>query len=919
MRRNPPNIEAVLLAGIYALVGVLWIFYSDRYTSHLAGDAYELTLIQTYKGWGYIALTTLLVYAIIRFAQHQQTSSGEKSERLRRVQRVLNEAGRSIIKSRDADEMFHAVCEIAAKEGGFGLAWAGLVDGMGQRIRIVATAGSEAGRAEAIDIDLEGPDGASCPICQAFKQGRPFVSDDLVKMACGSAWCRMVVGLGLDSMLAAPIMINGELRGAIAFYARETRFFAGEEMRLLESLASDLGLAMAHIETERRWITAIEAAGHSVWDVNPVTRRIFYSPQWKRSLGYAEDEIGNDMSEWLDRIHPDDLPICYEQIERIDGGESQTFVAEYRMRCKDGVYKWIKAQGLVVARDAGGRPLRIIGTDTDVTERMNRERALQEAQRAARIGSYIYDVRNDLWNCTTVLEELFGIAPGYAKTAAGWLAIIRPDRQADVRKYLKDVLAVSRKFDLEYPIIRPKDGAERWLHGQGEVELAPDGRPLRMVGTIQDVTERRRANLMLKARADLSLLAQEGRVRDLLQKALDVAEEITGSRIGFFHFVDPDDESLSLQAWSTNTRANMCKAEGVETHYPLSKAGVWADCVRSMSPVIHNDYANLPGRKGLPEGHAPILRELTVPTLRQGRVAAVAGVGNKLTNYTQSDVVVLEELAGYVMDLVSNIEAESSLRASEAKLRKTTESLQGAVDNLTQLNTELERFAFIASHDLQEPLRNITTYTQLIERKFKDKIGEEGADYFDLVIGGAKRMYALINDLLTYSRTGVNSRPPQLIATSQSCKAAIENLYSPIRESDVLIDVGELPSLVVDEVQMMQLFQNLLANAIKFRHPERQAHVKISAKPVDGFWQFTVADNGIGFNPGEQDVFELFRRVHSNRGYAGTGVGLAICKRIVLRNGGRIWAESTPGKGSAFHFILPDCQEAPAALAEDAR
>jgi hypothetical protein len=155
---------------------------------------------------------------------------------------------------------------------------------------------------------------------------------------------------------------------------------------------------------------------------------------------------------------------------------------------------------------------------------------------------------------------------------------------------------------------------------------------------IRDVHRRHRAEALLKARMHLSEIALASSLDDLLQAALDMAERFTGSQIGFFHFIDPDQEHLTLQAWSTQTLRHMCKAEGKGRHYPISEAGIWVECIRRREPVIHNDYASVLHRKGLPEGHAPVIRELTVPVLRHDTIVAIVGVGNKPVDYIADDV-----------------------------------------------------------------------------------------------------------------------------------------------------------------------------------------------------------------------------------------------------------------------------------------
>ncbi|CAA7627891.1 Signal transduction histidine kinase [Candidatus Terasakiella magnetica] len=251
-----------------------------------------------------------------------------------------------------------------------------------------------------------------------------------------------------------------------------------------------------------------------------------------------------------------------------------------------------------------------------------------------------------------------------------------------------------------------------------------------------------------------------------------------------------------------------------------------------------------------------------------------------------------------VRDVTARMNTEEAQRHHAKKLAKT-------VETLTQANSELERFAYVASHDLQEPLRTITCFSQLIERDYGAGFDSRGREYLDLVTTSAKRMHGLINDLIAYARVTANEKPHHTAPIAASCHNAIANLHQAATDCGALIEVGDLPELTADPLQVMQVFQNLIDNAIKYRHPDRPLRIDIKAERQDGFWVITVADNGLGFTPGEQDVFELFRRLRPHQGYAGTGVGLAICKRIIQRHGGRIWVDSTPDQGSVFSFTLP--------------
>ncbi|ARJ67774.1 PAS domain-containing sensor histidine kinase [Magnetospirillum sp. ME-1] len=260
-----------------------------------------------------------------------------------------------------------------------------------------------------------------------------------------------------------------------------------------------------------------------------------------------------------------------------------------------------------------------------------------------------------------------------------------------------------------------------------------------------------------------------------------------------------------------------------------------------------------------------------------------------------------------VRDVTDRVRAEEDRRSHAEKLTKT-------VETLTEANTELERFAYVASHDLQEPLRTITCFAQLLERDYGQALDDRGRQYVDLVTGGAIRMHDLINDLLAYSRTTRSEGRIETVSAQAACQGALNNLRDAMDSSGAVVVVDPLPEVSADSVMLIQIFQNLIGNAIKYRKAESVPHVHVSVQRQERYWQFSVTDNGIGFDPSEQDVFELFRRLHPHSSYTGTGVGLAICKWIVNRLGGQIWAESTPGTGSVFRFTLPlDETRSPAA------
>lgn len=241
-------------------------------------------------------------------------------------------------------------------------------------------------------------------------------------------------------------------------------------------------------------------------------------------------------------------------------------------------------------------------------------------------------------------------------------------------------------------------------------------------------------------------------------------------------------------------------------------------------------------------------------------------------------------------------------KLAEESLRKTTEEL-------VRSNQDLEQFAYAASHDLQEPLRMIAGYVSLLQNRYQGKLDEKADKYIAAAVDGAERMQALINDLLAFSRVNTRGRTPEPTDTRQALNDALRNLTISLQESEAQIHVGELPTVPADRRQLTQLFQNLIGNAIKFRS-NRPSEIYIESRGQNDSWLFSVRDNGIGIEQQDADrIFLIFQRLHTRAEYPGTGIGLAICKKIVERHGGRIWVESQVGQGATFYFTLPHANE----------
>jgi PAS domain S-box-containing protein len=237
--------------------------------------------------------------------------------------------------------------------------------------------------------------------------------------------------------------------------------------------------------------------------------------------------------------------------------------------------------------------------------------------------------------------------------------------------------------------------------------------------------------------------------------------------------------------------------------------------------------------------------------------------------------------------------------------KRTEEKLRIIMDELARSNKELEHFAYIASHDLQEPLRMVSSFVQLLERRYKGKLDTDAEEFIAFAVDGATRMQRMINDLLTYSRVGTRGKPFAPTDSNTVLEQALMNLQIAIEESNAVITYDPLPAVMADVAQLIQLFQNLIGNAIKF-HGDKVPQVHVKSESKNNEWIFSVQDKGVGIDPKDaKRIFLIFQRLHTRIEYPGTGIGLAVCKKIVERHGGRIWVESEPGKGSIFYFTIP--------------
>ncbi|MBW4055422.1 MAG: GAF domain-containing protein [Proteobacteria bacterium] len=427
--------------------------------------------------------------------------------------------------------------------------------------------------------------------------------------------------------------------------------------------------------------------------------------------------------------------------------------------------------------------------------------------------------------------------------------------------------------------------------------------PSSVVITFSDITERKQAERVLQSRIRISNFTFGHSLDELLTKVLDEAEDLTGSQIGFFHFVNDDQITLLKQCWSTNSMSGLCTAEGRGTHCHLDQAGVWADCIRERKPLIHNSYESLPHRKGMPLGHTPVQRELVVPIFRNNLIVAVLGVGNKKVDYIAQEITTLQYLANLAWDIVTRKRAEEELLLA----KETAETANHAKSD----------FLATMSHEIRTPLSALMGNIELLEGS---PLTLQQQEYLKDGKSASQMLLQVINDVLDFSKieAGKLELANEIFSVSSMGRQLVR-MFSAVAQSKGLALIAsladDLPEYISgDQQRVRQIISNLLSNAIKFTE-----HGTISLEIIRETVHFAVGsdrdmlrivvrDTGLGIPLEKQDsIFESFTQVENfnTRIASGTGLGLPICKRLLALMGGNISVSSMPGEGSVFVVVLP--------------
>lgn len=494
-------------------------------------------------------------------------------------------------------------------------------------------------------------------------------------------------------------------------------------------------------------------------------------------------------------------------------------------------------------------------------ETQESEARLKLALKGGNIGVWDWNVVNNTLTWDELMYKIYGIDPARKDLSYEvWESIICPNDRIRCTQEVQKAIRGEKDLDMEFRLIWA-DGSVHYIKAAALVLRDEQGKALRMIGMNWDTTEIRKS-------------------AERFNEAKQQAEE---AKI----FLDSIIENIPNMIFVKDAK---------ELRFVrFNKAGEQLLGIPREQMLGKNDY------DFFPKEQADFFIEKDRETLRRGQTFDIpeeyidTATGKKILHTKK---VTIRDEKGEPKYLLGISDDVTDIKQSEKKLKETLKDLERS-------NKELEQFAYVASHDLQEPLRTVASFCQLLEKRYKEQLDDKAQGYINYAVDGAKRMQVMIDDLLSYARGGKKDVERTSVDLNAVLKKIIFDLDISIKETGATIRIAPLPVVIANTTQMTQLFLNLLTNAIKFRGKNKPV-IEIEAHRKDYAWEFVVKDNGIGISEEYFDqIFVIFQRLHSRHSYSGTGIGLALCKKIVENYGGRIWVKSTEGQGTAFYFELP--------------
>ena len=575
-------------------------------------------------------------------------------------------------------------------------------------------------------------------------------------------------------------------------------------------------------------------------------------------LGYTNNDLQDNVGLWWRNTHDEDRWMLQETDKKYRAGLIDQHTLEYRIHHKNGSLKWVLDRGVVIEKDKDNKPLRIVGTHTDITDRKNLEIRLSEEKRKY---------------------------SGIFNSANQFIGLLSPD----------GILLEVNNTAVDFGGLKAKDVVGKLLWETPWCQTNPD-----LFKELFDKAlkgELVRENVQIKGRNEQKIW-------------IDFTLKAVYNDAGDISFIIPEGRDINQQLLLQNLHKEQEEKIRLFVKYTPAAVAMFDTEVKYIiaSDRWYTDYG-LEGRDIIGQSHYDVFPEIrNLPEwieIHQRCLKGSIEINDESPfprpdgeiDWIHWEIHPWHKYDGSIGGIIMFTEVITEKVNARENLKKLNQELVIS-------NNELEQFAYIASHDLQEPLRMVSSFLQLLEKKYKPRLDETAAQYIHFAVDGAERMKALIKDLLAFSRVGSIKQELEWVDVKTVLEETTLILSSAIEESGTIIRCGQLPMIKADRIQINQLFQNLISNAIKYASDKKPV-IEIRCEENDQYWIFSVKDNGIGINAKYfEKIFVVFQRLHTKSSYSGTGIGLAICKKIVEKHEGRIWVESLEGQGSTFNFTI---------------
>ena len=602
-------------------------------------------------------------------------------------------------------------------------------------------------------------------------------------------------------------------------------------------------------ESNQRYHYVTKATFDAVYDWNLITDECYWGEGFQKSFGYDLKTLLSDKSFWEKHVHSEDYDNVMNEINQAVRGTSKNWLNKYRFQKADGSYAYVLDRSILI-RDKKGKAIRMVGAIQNITEKKTLQQLLDKANRLARIGSWEIDIENATVYWSDMVKEIRETGKDFSPTLKEGITHFKEGYSKDtIIKRVKESVKKGTPWQEDLQIYTHK-GNLKWIRTIGKAEIV-NGKCTKIYGSFQDIDESKKAELEI-----LRLYEEKNTILESIGDA-------------FFTV----DKNWVVSYWNKEAEKLLLT--------PKSKIigqYLWDVFSQSVGSLSYKRY-----HKSIETNERMVFEDF-YPTLEKWFEMSVYPSENGLSVYFK--------------DITER-------KLSQIQLNELHQNLQKTAHKLAISNAELEQFAYAASHDLQEPLRMVTVFLTQLEKKYSDIIDEKGKQYIYFAVDGAKRMRQIILDILQFSKVGKFEGEAQEVDTKKVVEDILSLYKKKIEKTKAIIHFDKLPVVHTFKSPLTQVIQNLIGNALKYQKPGQQPVIKIAAEELTAHWQFSIQDNGIGIGSDYyESIFIIFQRLHSKDEYSGTGIGLAIVKKIVEGMGGKIWVESKKGEGSTFFFTI---------------